>query len=94
MGTGLEEMDGGEIMFSKFETSTWQERDIIARNLKVLYNRWYNEENETFQTMRTANESEYTTAQKNYIAAVSKLGAIQAVFHEMGISFDGLYEIQ
>lgn len=81
-------------MFDRFETYSRQEREEIALNLKKLYNRWYAEENETFMEQRNAGTpEEYAAAQKKYIAAVSKLGAIQAVFHEMGIEFGGLFEI-
>lgn len=84
-------MDKG--FFQQLETSSAQERQQIADNLKRLYNRWYQEENETFAEMRTAKKGKaYNEAQRRYIAAVSKLGAVQAVFAEMGIEFDGLYE--
>ena len=77
-------------MFSKFETLSRSERAEVAENLKRLYNRWYEEENETFHAMRAAGKgAAYIEAQKKYIAAVSKLGAIQAVFAELGIEFDG-----
>lgn len=79
--------------FQQLETSSAQERQQIADNLKRLYNRWYQEENETFAEMRTAKKGKaYNEAQRRYIAAVSKLGAVQAVFTELGIEFDGLFE--
>lgn len=79
--------------FQQLETSSAQDRQQIADNLKRLYNRWYQEENETFAEMRTAKKGKaYNEAQRRYIAAVSKLGAVQAVFAELGIEFDGLYE--
>lgn len=84
-------MDKG--FFQQLETSNAQERQQIADNLKRLYNRWYQEENETFAEMRTSkNGKAYNNAQRRYIAAVSKLGAAQAVFAELGIEFDGLFE--
>ena len=84
-------MDKG--FFQQLETSSAQERQQIADNLKRLYNRWYQEENETFAEMRTAKKGKADNeAQRRYIAAVSKLGAVQAVFAEMGIEFNGLYE--
>ena len=84
-------MDKG--FFQQLETSNAQERQQIADNLKRLYNRWYQEENETFAEMRTAKKGKaYNNAQRRYIAAVSKLGAVQAVFTELGIEFDGLFE--
>ena len=84
-------MDKG--FFQQLETSSAQERQQIADNLKRLYNRWYQEENETFAEMRTAKKGKaYNDAQRRYIAAVSKLGAVQAVFAELGIEFDGLFE--
>lgn len=85
----------GKPFFNHFETSSTQERERIAEELKKLYNRWYLEENEAFQAQRTAkNELEYNEAQKSYIAAISKLGAIQAVFAELGIEFEGLYDLE
>lgn len=79
--------------FYQYDTSNRQEREQIAENLKRLYNRWYQEENEAFAEQRRAAKGKaYNEAQKRYIAAVSKLGAIQAVFAEMGIEFDGLFE--
>ena len=84
-------MDKG--FFQQLETSNAQERQQIADNLKRLYNRWYQEENETFAEMRTAKKGKaYNEAQRRYIAAISKLGAVQAVFAELGIEFEGLFE--
>lgn len=81
-------------LFNHFESTNQRERAEIARNLQTLYNRWYQEENETFLAMRDAKgTAEFTNAQKNYIAAVSKLGAIQAVFNELGVEFEGLYQL-
>ena len=83
----------GKGFFQQLETSSAQERQQIADNLKRLYNRWYKEENETFAEMRTAKKGKaYNEAQLRYIAAVSKLGAVQAVFAELGIEFDGFFE--
>jgi hypothetical protein len=77
-------------MLNHFDTLSRSERAEVAENLKRLYNRWYEEENTTFLAMRAAGKgAAYTEAQKKYIAAVSKLGAIQAVFVELGIEFDG-----
>jgi hypothetical protein len=79
--------------FSHFETTSQAERAEMARNLQKLYNRFYTEENESFAALREAKSPGlYTDAQKRYAAAVSKLGTIQAVFHELGIEFDGLYD--
>ena len=79
--------------FQQLETSSAQERQQIAENLKRLYNRWYQEENETFAEMLTAKKGKaYNEAQRRYIAAISKLGSVQAVFAELGIEFDGLFE--
>ena len=80
-------------IFNHLDCSTWREKEQIAENLKRLYNRWYQEENETFAELRRAAKGKaYNEAQKRYIAAVSKIGAIQAVFAELGIEFDGLFE--
>lgn len=80
-------------MFEHFETCSTQERAGIARNLKKLYNWFYKDENEKFLAMREATGQNAEEAHRNYIAAVNKLGAIQAVFGELGIEFDGLYEL-
>ena len=81
-------------MFEHFDTASRLEREDIAGNLMALYNRFYTEENETFLALREAkNPQSHAIAQKNYIAAISKLGAVQAVFHELGIPFDGLYPV-
>lgn len=51
-------------MFSYFENTSQKERSEIARNLKKLYNRFYNEENETFLAMReTRTMQSFTEAQ-------------------------------
>ena len=82
-------------MFNYFETCSAAEREAIAENLKKLYNRFFTQENETFLATRAATDPEtYAAAQKQYIAAISALGAIQAVFHELGINFSGLYETE
>ena len=84
-------MDKG--FFQQLETSSAQERQQIADTLTQPYNRWYQEENETFIEMWTSKKGKaYNEAQRRYIAAVSKLGAVQAVFAELGIEFDGLFE--
>lgn len=81
--------------FHHFETSTQAERAEMARNLQRLYNRFYNEENESFLALREAKGPEaYIDAQKRYASAVSKLGTIQAVFNELGIEFEGLYDLE
>ena len=81
--------------FHHFETSTQAERAEMARSLQKLYNRFCTEENESFLALREAKSPGlYTDAQKRYAAAVSKLGTIQAVFHELGIEFDGLYDLE
>ena len=84
-------MDKG--FFQQLETSSAQERQQIADNLKRLYNRWEQEARGKLAEMRTAKKGKaYNEAQRRYIAAVSKLGAVQAVFAELGIEFDGLFE--
>lgn len=80
-------------MFEHFETCSKQERAEIARNLKKLYNWFYKDENEKFLAMREAKGPDAEEAHRNYIAAVNRLGAIQAVFGELGIEFDGLYDL-
>lgn len=65
----------------------------IARNLKKLYNWFYKDENEKFLAMREAKGPAAEEAHMNYIASVNRLGAIQAVFGELGIEFDGLYNL-
>ena len=80
-------------MFEHFETCSEQERAEIARNLKNLYNWFYKDENEKFLAMREAKGPAAEEAHMNYIASVNRLGAIQAVFGELGIEFDGLYNL-
>lgn len=80
-------------MFEHFETCSEQERAEIARNLKKLYNWFYKDENEKFFAMREAKGPAAEEAHMNYIASVNRLGAIQAVFGELGIEFDGLYNL-
>ena len=81
--------------FSHFETSSQSERAEMARNLKELYNRFYTAENEAFSTMRSAKSpGVYTDAARAHRDAIAKLGAVQAVFHELGILFDGLYDLE
>ena len=80
-------------MFEHFETCNEQERAEIARNLKKLYNWFYKDENEKFLAMREAKGPAAEEAHMNYIASVNRLGAIQAVFGELGIEFDGLYNL-
>ena len=81
-------------MFDYLDTASRLEREAIERNLIALYNRFYNEENETFLALREAKDTRrYNDAQSRYIAAVSKLGAVQAVFHELGIPFEGLFPV-
>ena len=80
-------------MFEHFETCSTQERAEIARNLKKLYNWFYKDENEKFLAMRKATGPDVEEAHMQYIAAVNRLGAIQAVFGELGIEFDGPYDL-
>ena len=80
-------------MFEHFETCSTQERAEIARNLKKLYNWFYKDENEKFLAMREAKGPAAEEAHMNYIASVNRLRAIQAVFGELGIEFDGLYNL-
>lgn len=80
-------------MFEHFETCSKQERAEIARNLKALYNWFYKDENEKFLAMREAKGPAAEEAHMNYIASINRLGAIQAVFGELGIEFDGLYDL-
>lgn len=81
--------------FERFETSSQAERAEIAFNLQNLFNQFWIAEGEAFSALRSARGSdEYITAQKEYCYAMGKLGAIQAVFHELGIEFDGLYDLE
>lgn len=80
--------------FHHFETSSRSEREEIAQNLMKLYNRFYQAENDSFQALRESAgcPALYTQAQQEHRKAITQLGTIQAVFHELGIEFDGLYE--
>lgn len=81
--------------FDRFETSNQAERAEMARNLKVLYNQFHAAEREAYSAMRMARgQIDYTESQRAYSYAIGKLGAIQAVFHELGIEFDGLYDLE
>ena len=80
-------------MFEHFETCSEHERAEIARNLNKLYNWFYKDENEKFLAMREAKGPAAEEAHMNYIASVNRLGAVQAVFGELGIEFDGLYDL-
>lgn len=80
--------------FHHFETSTQAERAEMARKLQELYNSFHAYENETYLALREARGTEhYAEAQRDYNYAIGKVGAIQAVFHELGIEFDGLYDL-
>ena len=81
--------------FDRFETSSQAERAEMARNLQIMYNNFWNYEIEAYAELRNARGTDnYATAQTAYTYAIGKLGAIQAVFHELGIEFDGLYDLE
>lgn len=81
--------------FDRFETSSQAERAEIARNLQIMYNNFWNYEREAYAELRNARDTDrYAVAQRDYTYAIGKLGAIQAVFHELGIEFDGLYDLE
>lgn len=81
--------------FERFETSSQAEREEIAFNLQNLFNQFWIAEGEAFSALRLARGTDkYITAQKEYCYAMGKLGAIQSVFHELGIEFDGLYDLE
>lgn len=81
--------------FHHFETSNQAERAEIARSLMELYNRIYTAENESFLDIRNAkNPGAYGDAVAAHRKAITQLGTIQAVFHELGIDFDGLYDLE
>ena len=81
--------------FLRFETSSQAERAEIARNLMELYNRIYTAENESYLAIRAAKHPGiYGDAVAAHRKAITQLGTIQAVFHELGIEFDGIYELE
>lgn len=81
--------------FRRFETSSQVERAEMAHNLQTLYNKFYSYENETYLALREAKGTPYyAQAQRDYNYAIGRVGAIQAVFHELGIDFDGLYNLE
>lgn len=81
--------------FERFETSSQAERAEIARNLQMLYNRFYAAEAESFLAIRSAKHpGPYGDAVAAHRKAITQLGTIQAVFHELGIEFDGLYNLE
>lgn len=81
--------------FHRFETSSQAERAEIARSLMTLYNRFYTAENESYLAIRAAKHPGiYGDAVAAHRKAITQLGTIQAVFHELGIEFDGLYDLE
>jgi hypothetical protein len=81
--------------FERFETSSQAERAEMARNLKALYNQFYTAEIESFWAMRSAKHpGPYGDAAAAHRKAMTQLGTIQAVFYELGIEFDGLYDLE
>ena len=63
--------------------------------LWTLYNRIYTAENETYCAIRAAKSpGVYGDAVAAHRKAVTQLGMIQAVFYELGIEFDGLYDLE
>lgn len=81
--------------FHRFETSSQTERAEIARSLMELYNRIYTAENESYLAIRAAKHpGVYGDAVIAHRKAINQLGIIQAVFYELGIEFDGLYDLE
>lgn len=81
--------------FYHFETSSQAERAEMARQLMILYNRIYTAENESFLAIRAAKSpGVYGDAVVDHRKAIAQLGMIQAVFYELGIEFDGLYDLE
>ena len=81
--------------FHRFETSSQAERADMARNLKALYNQFYTAEYESFMAMRSAKHpGPYGDAATAHRKAMTQLGTIQAIFYELGIEFDGLYDLE
>ena len=63
-------------MFAHFETTSRQEREEIAAQLRTMYNAILTGENETFSTLREATPEAYPAAQ------------IQGVFEILGIEYE------
>lgn len=81
--------------FDRFETSSQSERAAIARNLMELYNRIYTAEADSYMAIRAAKHPGiYGDAVAAHRKAITQLGTIQAVFAELGIEFDGLYDLE
>lgn len=68
-------------VFHFLETSSQAERLEIAASLLDLYSRFKEQENEAFSDLlHTENPRTHAQAQIRYSGAISRLGAIQAVF--------------
>ena len=70
-------------LFDYLETSSNQEKDEIAKNLKELYLGALKDENETFAAHRANKNS--GNARAAYFESIQRLGAILDVFEILGI---------
>ena len=75
-------------MFSHFETTSRQEREEIAAQLRTMYNAIITAENETFSILREATPDTYPAAQIAYAESIGKLAAVQGVFQILGIEYE------
>lgn len=75
-------------MFAHFETTSRQEREEIAAQLRTMYNAILTGENETFAALRGATPGTYPTAQIAHAENIGKLAAVQGVFEILGIEYE------
>lgn len=72
--------------FDYIEHSTWQEKDEIADELKAMYNRILEDEQELFADVRDSKRD--GKAKHRYLEAVQRVGTIQGVFDILHIEFE------
>lgn len=73
-------------MFEYLEQSTWQEKEVIAENLKVIYSEALYDEREAFAEFQKNKRS--FNAKQNYFESVQRLGAITDVLDILHIEWD------
>lgn len=73
-------------MFEYLEQSTWQEKEVIAENLKVIYYEALYDERDAFVEYQKNKRS--FNAKQNYFESVQRLGAITDVLDILHIEWD------
>jgi hypothetical protein len=72
--------------FKYLEESTWQERESIANELKTMYNRILDDEQEYFALVRE--EKKGSKNSHKYLEVVARLGTIQGIFEILHIDYE------